>query len=78
MDEMLDRQSHCQVTSSVTADQFLAGQRLNALDVRRLEIELSAMSDCDVSYEFTFPTIMSERVAWIALMNKYDAGELQS
>lgn len=78
MDEMLDRQSHCQVTSSVTADQFLAGQRLDAPDVRRLEIELSSVSDCDVSYEFTLPTGMNERIAWIALMNKYSAGELQS
>jgi len=78
MDEMLDRQCDCQVTSSITADQFLAGQRLDALDVRRLEIELSAVSDCDVPYEFTLPMAMSERVAWIALMNKYDAGELQS
>src|SRR5690349_13469140 len=40
MDEMLSRQNQGLVSSSVTADAFLAGQRMDMLDVRRLELEV--------------------------------------
>jgi hypothetical protein len=78
MDEMLLRQNHGQVASSVTADEFLAGQRINQLDVRRLELELAPLSDCDMPYKFTLPTKMSERIAWVVLMKKHMAGLLES
>lgn len=78
MDEMLLRQNHGQVASSVTADEFLAGQRINQLDVRRLELELAPLSDCDTPYEFALPTNMNERIAWVMLMKKHMAGLLES
>ena len=78
MDEMLSRQNQGLVTSSVTADAFLAGQRMDALDVRRLELEAAPVHDHNEAYVFTLPQEMKTYIAWVALMGKYKAGELES
>ncbi len=78
MDEMLTRQNQGLVSSSVTADAFLAGQRMDMLDVRRLELEAAPVHDHEEPYVFTLPQEMKTYTAWVALMGKYKAGELES
>jgi hypothetical protein len=78
MDEMLSRQNQGLVSSSVTADAFLAGQRMDMLDVRRLELEVGPLHDHDEPYVFTLPQEMKMYLAWVELMRKYEAGELES
>ena len=78
MDEMLTRQNQGQISSSITADQFLSGKSINTLDVKRLEWELSTEPDQDESYTFTMPTNVHEMGAWTQLMLKVRNGELES
>jgi hypothetical protein len=76
MEEMLVKENEGQITSSLTADQFLTGYRVNTPEVTRLELELSTVSDHDVPYEFTLPTNLSQLLAWTKLMVKVRSGEL--
>jgi hypothetical protein len=80
MDEMLLRQNAGRLSTSMSAEQFLSGQRINTLDVRRLEYELSGKSDStfDEPYRFTMPESMRERIAWVKLMYRRQQGELES
>ncbi|GCE27186.1 hypothetical protein KDA_26700 [Dictyobacter alpinus] len=78
MDDMLARQNAGQISSSVSADQFLAGKRINTIDVKRLEFELSMEADHDEPYTFTLPMSIAERMAWTALLQKRQRGELES
>ena len=78
MDDMLCRQNAGKLSSSMLADQFLSGERINTLDVRRLELELGAEVDHDEPYVFTMPESMRERVAWVKLIQRRLQGELES
>ncbi|GHO87761.1 hypothetical protein KSZ_57670 [Dictyobacter formicarum] len=78
MEDMLVRQNAGQISSSVTADQFMSGKRINTMDVKRLEFELNTDKDHDEPYKFTLPLSISERMAWIALLRKRQQGELES
>lgn len=73
---MLVKENEGQITSSLTADQFLTGYRVNTPEVTRLELELSTVSDHDVPYEFTLPMSLSQLLAWTKLMVKVRSGEL--
>ena len=75
MEEMLVKQNEGQVTSSLTADQFLTGYRVNTPEVTRLEMELSTASDHDVPYEFTLPRNLPQLLAWTKLMVQVRSGE---
>ena len=76
MEEMLIRQNEGQVTSSLTADQFLTGHRINTQEVTRLELELSTAGDHDTPYEFALPATLPQLLAWTRLMVKVRGGEL--
>lgn len=78
MNDMLVRQNAGLISSSVSAEQFLAGQRINTMDVRRLEFELCAQSDHDEVYAFALPFALPERLAWTNLLGKRLRGELES
>ena len=77
MDEMLNRQNHGLVSSSVTAEQLLAGKKINALEVKRLELELSMAADHDTPYVFKLPTLVPQIHAWTELMMKVQRGEIE-
>ncbi len=76
MEEMLIRQNEGQITSSLTADQFLTGHRINTQEVTRLELELSTAGDHDTPYEFALPATLPQLLAWTKLMVKVRSGEL--
>jgi hypothetical protein len=76
IEEMLIRQNEGQLTSSLTADQFLTGHHINTQEVTRLELELSTARDHDTPYEFAFPTTLSQLLAWTKLMVRIRSGEL--
>ncbi|SRR5581483_11904807 len=78
MEEMLNRQNHGLVSSSVTAEQLLAGKKINALEVKRLELELNMSADHDAPYIFTLPTSAPQIHAWTELMMKVQRGEIES
>jgi hypothetical protein len=78
MDEMLIRQNAGQISTSVTADQFLNGKRINTIEVRRLECELSAEDDHDEPYVFLLPPSNAVRLAWTNLLARRQRGELES
>jgi hypothetical protein len=76
MEEMLIRQNEGQVTSSLTADQFLTGHRINTQEITRLELELSTADDHDIPYEFALPETFPQLLAWMKLMIKVRSGAL--
>jgi len=76
MDEMLTRENQGLVSTSVTADQLLSGPGMNAMDIMRLELELSQPGDHDAPYAFTLPTSVREALAWTKLLAKVQCGEL--
>ncbi|GCE05568.1 hypothetical protein [Dictyobacter aurantiacus] len=78
MDDMLVRQNAGQISSSVTADQFMSGKRINTMDIKRLEFELNTDADHDEAYTFAMPVSIAERMAWIALLRRRQQGELES
>ncbi len=78
MDAMLTRQNQGLVSSSMTADQFLTDKSINALDVKRLELELSIAKDHNTPYVFTLPSALSELLAWTRLLARVQNGELES
>ncbi|GCF08148.1 hypothetical protein [Dictyobacter arantiisoli] len=78
MEDMLARQNEGTISSSVTAEQFLSGTRMNTMDVRRLEFELSSKPDHDKSYTFALPLSMLEMMAWAKLVEKRRQGLLES
>lgn len=78
MDDMLARQNAGQISSSVSADQFLSGKRINTMDVKRLEFELSMEADHDEPYTFALPHSIAELMAWTSLLQKRQRGELES
>jgi len=47
------------------------------LDQRRLRIELGTGGDHDMPYQFALPTPTPQLLAWIRLMGKVQAGEVQ-
>lgn len=49
-----------------------------ALDTKRLEVELGTGGDHDTPYTFTLPTSVPQVLAWTKLLVKIQAGELQS
>jgi hypothetical protein len=50
---------------------------LDVLDRRRLEIELGTPGEHDTLYTFTFPTSLSQILAWMKLQAKVQDGALQ-
>jgi hypothetical protein len=78
MDEMLVRQNAGQISTSVTADQFLTGKRINTIEVRRLACELSVEDDHDEPYTFLLPPSSAVRLAWTNLLARRQRGELES
>jgi hypothetical protein len=50
---------------------------MNALERRRLELELGTGSDHDVPYSFCLPLSLPQVLAWIRLMGRVQHGELQ-
>lgn len=76
MDELLIRENEGLVSNSVTAAQLMSGCYINSLEIARLELELQAGGDHDISYEFTPPTSMKQRMQWASLLAKVQAGEL--
>jgi len=79
MDAMLLRQNEGQMSSSVTADQFLTGKpTLSSLEIARLELELGVVGDHDTEYVFSLPSSLPQLISWMRLMLKVRSGELES
>jgi hypothetical protein len=78
MDDMLVRQNSGQISTSVTADQFLTGKHINTIEVRRLRCELSLENDHDEPYVFELPPSSAVRLAWTILLGRSQRGELES
>lgn len=76
MEEMLIRQNEGQISSSLTADQFLTGHHINTQEVMRLELELSTAEDHDTPYKFLPSSTQRQLLAWTKLMVKVRNGEL--
>jgi hypothetical protein len=55
----------------------LDGRSMNALERRRLELELGTGSDHDVPYSFCLPLSLPQVLAWIRLMSRVQHSELQ-
>ncbi len=51
---------------------------MSALERRRLELERGAGGDHDCPYRFTLPGSMPQMLAWVKLLAKISAGELES
>jgi hypothetical protein len=49
----------------------------STLDMRRLELELGTIGDHDTPYKFALPTSMPQALAWMNLLVKVHAGELE-
>jgi hypothetical protein len=52
-------------------------RNMSFLDMRRLESELGTPGDHDTPYKFTLPTSMPQALAWMKLLVKIHAGELE-
>jgi hypothetical protein len=70
------RESIGRVVSSLDKEQALNVGSMNALDTRRLEVELGEIGDHDTPYKFSLPTSMPQALAWTKLLVKVQAGEL--
>lgn len=77
MDEMLERENRGQISNSIRADELLR-KTINAIEVRRLEMELSLVDAYDTPYVFALPTSAAQKQAWLRLMKKVRSGELVS
>ncbi len=53
------------------------GAGISVLDMRRLEVEPGIPGDHDMPYKFSLPTSMPQTLAWLKLMVKVQAGELE-
>src|SRR5260370_3645745 len=53
-------------------------ESMNPLEIRRLELELGALGNHDSPYTFALPTSMLQAIAWMKLLVKVQAGELES
>ncbi len=51
---------------------------VSLLDKRRVELERGAGGDHDLPYRFTLPIAMPQVLAWVKLLAKISAGELES
>ena len=60
------------------ASGFMASLGMSVLEMKRLEIELGPGGDHDKPYLFTLPLSQKERLAWIRLQKKVQAGESPS
>lgn len=69
------------VTTKQSVGERIAGNQpegyMNALDRRRLEVELGAGGDSDTPYTFALPTSMPQALTWIRLLVKVQHGELE-
>jgi hypothetical protein len=77
MNRMLERQNSGLLSSSMMADQFLSGKRMDVQDVRRLALELNTEEDHDAPYSFSLPAYLPECLAWLRLMGKVQRGEIE-
>jgi hypothetical protein len=77
-----------QQEASVTATSFMresiattatsSSLGMRVLDTKRLEVELGPGGDHDAPYLFTLPIPLKERLAWVRLQTRVQAGELHS
>jgi hypothetical protein len=56
----------------------LAERGVSFLEKRRVELERGAGGDHDLPYRFTLPLSMPQVLAWVKLLAKISAGELES
>jgi hypothetical protein len=63
---------------SITTTGAPSSWDLSVLKQKRLEMESGPGGDQDTPYRFTFPISMKERLAWIHLQRRVQAGELSS
>jgi hypothetical protein len=67
------------VATITTASWYERGMgAMNALDVKRLELEIGAGGDHDLPYTFAFPYALPEILAWVKLLVKVQQNEIQS
>ena len=78
MEKMLLRQNRGLISSSLTAEQLLVNKKINMIEVRRLEMELSTAPGYDEPYTFSLPESPKEWSIWLKLMSKVQSGELES
>ena len=66
------------VCASITTAEAPSNTEMSWLEQKRLEIECGPGGDLDTPYCFAFPISMKERLAWIDLQRRVQAGELSS
>ena len=52
-------------------------ERTNALEMRRLAVELNGSADHDTAYRFSLPTSLPQLLAWSRLLARVQRGELE-
>ena len=81
----LETEADVQTTRAIASTSIDSTQSLNVsyeksdstLDMRRLELELGTIGDHDIPYKFSLPTSMPQALAWMKLLVKVHAGELE-
>lgn len=66
------------LSTSVITARPMNEESMNPLEIRRLELELGALGNHDSPYTFALPTSMLQTIAWMKLLVKVQAGELEA
>ena len=66
------------VRESIATTATSSSSDMRVLDTKRLEVELGPGGDHDAPYLVTLPILLKERLTWIRLQARVQAGELHS
>lgn len=78
MDEMLKRANQGLLSTAITVDKLWDKHCTSWIEVRRLELELSAGCDHDQAYTWGLPPSREHELAWMKLLARRERGELVS
>jgi hypothetical protein len=78
METMLSRINQGLFSTAITVDQLWDRYSVNWIDVRRLEVELEAVSDHDQAYTWSMHLLGSHVLAWAKLRALREQGALES
>ncbi len=78
MDEMLRRANQGLLSTAVSVDQLWDKHSMSWIEVRRLEVELSAGGDHDRPYTWSSPPSGPHVLAWTKLRALRERGEFES
>lgn len=78
METMLSKINPWLISTAITVDQLWDRNSINWIDVRRLEVELDAVSDHDQAYTWNMSLLGSHVFAWAKLRALREQGALES